>query len=89
MSRGVFDFNRDGRMSSFERAAEFTFLHQVTDHQSAEKDAGAVDDEIVRSIALVVAGLDEDELRLMDEYERREVIEDAGLDPDNYDYLDF
>ena len=32
-----------------------------------------------------MAGLDIDELEYMDEDERREALEDAGLDPDDYD----
>lgn len=32
----------------------------------------------------LIAGLDADELELMDEDERRETLEDAGLDPDDY-----
>ncbi len=32
------------------------------------------------------AGLDYDELSFMDEDERREALEDAGLDPDDYDF---
>ena len=35
---------------------------------------------------LEVAGLDTMELSMMDEEERREAIEDAGLDPDDYDF---
>ena len=31
-------------------------------------------------------GLDRTELEYMDEDERREAIEDAGLDPDDYDF---
>ena len=34
---------------------------------------------------LEMAGLDVDELEYMDEDERREALEDAGLDPDDYD----
>ena len=33
-----------------------------------------------------IAGLDTMELSMMDEAERREAIEDAGLDPDDYDF---
>ena len=33
----------------------------------------------------LIAGLDADELELMDEDERRETIENAGLVPDDYD----
>ena len=32
------------------------------------------------------AGLDYDELWYMDDYERREAIEEAGLDPDDFDF---
>lgn len=32
------------------------------------------------------AGLDYDELEMMDPEERRETLEDAGLDPDEYDF---
>ena len=35
---------------------------------------------------LEIAGLDTMELSMMDEEERREAIEDAGLDPDDYDF---
>lgn len=34
---------------------------------------------------LIFAGLDPMELEMMDEIERREAIEDAGLDPDDYE----
>jgi hypothetical protein len=33
-----------------------------------------------------MAGLDPDELEMMDDDERREAIEDAGLDPDDFDF---
>lgn len=35
---------------------------------------------------LIAAGLDPIELEFMDPEERAEVLEDAGLDPDDYDY---
>lgn len=99
MYRGPFDFNGDGEMSSFERAAEFAFLRDVMgneesddDHFHSVWDGDETDDEDRDewdlSTDLTCAGLDEDELRLMDEDERREALEDAGLDPDDYEYLD-
>ena len=36
--------------------------------------------------ALEAAGLSYEELLLMDEDERREVLEAAGLDPDDFDF---
>ena len=35
---------------------------------------------------LLLAGLNETELECMDADERREALEDAGLDPDDYDF---
>lgn len=68
---GMFDFNRDGELDAFERAAECHFFHEVI----MEEEESELED----------AGLDIDELEFMDEYERRQAIEDAGLDPDEYD----
>ncbi len=34
---------------------------------------------------LYSCGLDRDDLEMMDEEERRTALEDAGLDPDDYD----
>ena len=37
-------------------------------------------------LELEAEGLDMDDLSMMDYDERREVIEEAGLDPDDYDF---
>ena len=67
----LFDFNRDGRLDSFEKAAEFgAFMNMISDSQKDE---------------IAAAGLDADELELMDADERREALEDAGLDSDDFD----
>jgi len=68
----LFDFNGDGKMSSFEKATEFGMFMTMLD--------SIKEDEIED------AGLDIDELELMDYDERREALEDAGLDPDDYDF---
>ena len=68
----MFDCNRDGKLDSFEKAAEFgAFMNLISDSQKDEISA---------------AGLDVDELDLMDADERREALEGAGLDPDDYDF---
>ena len=67
----LFDFNRDGRLDSFERAAEFAAFMQMMD---ADKN-----DE------LTAAGLDAQQLSDMGYFERREALEEAGLDPDDYE----
>lgn len=69
---GLFDFNHDGKMDAFERAAEFAFLDEMI--QEEEKTE------------FEMSGLDADELEFMDPDERREALEDAGLDPDDYDF---
>lgn len=68
----LFDFNGDGKLDAFEKAAEFgAFMNMVDSYQKDE---------------LTSLGLDIDELDLMDDDECREAIEDAGLDPDDYDF---
>lgn len=72
----IFDFNHDGKMSSMEKVAEFaTFTHIMDEQQKNEKTE-----------ELELSGLDMEELEFTDEDERREAIEDAGLDPDDYDF---
>ena len=67
----MFDFDGNGKMDIFESAAECMFINEML---NAEKE-----DEIA------AAGLNIDELNCMDEYERRTALEDAGLDPDNFE----
>lgn len=70
----VFDFNHDGNMSTFERTAELSFLHEML----GEDENGKTE--------LELSGLDPDELEFMDADERRAVLKNAGLDPDEYDF---
>ena len=67
----LFDFNNDGKLDSFEKAAEFGAFMQMIDS--------------VKNDELTAAGLDPQELYEMGYSERREALEDAGLDPDDYD----
>jgi hypothetical protein len=69
----MFDFNHDGEIDSFERAVEFSFLDEITREENSQTD-------------FELSGLDADELELMDADERREALEDAGLDPEDYDF---
>ena len=79
---GLFDFNNDGKLDSFERTMDFmAFSEMMEETESTSEDE---DDLILSEIEL--AGLDYDELSYMDEDERRETLEDAGLDPDDYDF---
>lgn len=73
----IFDFNGDGKVDGFEQAAEFaTFAHMMDTLTEEEQEESELE----------VAGLDAEELEFMDADERREVLEDAGLDPDDYDF---
>ena len=77
----MFDFNRDGRLDTFERAAQFQLMDTMM--KNGESDLFDDDDE---QDVFPEAGLDYDELEFMDPEERREVLEDAGLDPDEFDF---
>lgn len=68
---GLFDFNGDGRMNTFERVSELAFLTELESEERTE---------------LELSGLDPDELEYMDTDERRAVLEEAGLNPDEYDF---
>ena len=70
----LFDLNHDGKMSSLESAMELNFLDEML----------RVDDEVKSKLELSV--LDLDELEFMDADERRKTLQDAGLDPDEYDF---
>ncbi len=72
----LFDFNHDGKMDAFERATEFSFIEELEQEDSFDSDETEFE----------LSGLDADELELMDSNERREVLEEAGLDPDDYDF---
>lgn len=67
----MFDYNRDGHLDMFEQAMQYEFL-----------------EEGMRNLASNVEdsdSFDEDEFDYMDEDERREALEEAGMDPDEYD----
>ena len=68
----LFDFNNDGTLDSFEQAAEFGAFMQMIDSDKSDE--------------LTSAGLNPQELSDMGYFERREALEDAGLDPDDYDF---
>ncbi len=94
---GMFDFNHDGKMNSFEKAAEFSFfMHMMDEAEKAEKSS------TISSIssyeysgfggtteledALDDAGIDSFDFELMDDDERAEALADAGYDIDDFDY---
>ena len=77
----MFDFNRDGKLDSWERAAQFQFMDKMI-----KDDEKSIFDDDDKSDIFADAGLDYDELEFMDPDERRKALEDAGLDPDEFDF---
>jgi len=71
----MFDFNGDGKLDDFEQAAYFGMFC----HLMEESEKSGVKEE------LKSYNLDPDDLELMDEDELIEAMEEAGLDPDDYD----
>ena len=83
------DFNRDGEVDAAEEYLGLEMLCSSREEREALfGDAGDFsDDEVDDSDdELEMAGLDRSELEFMDEDERREALEDAGLDPDDFDF---
>lgn len=76
----LFDLNGDGELDAFEQGMEFMALQHMMDAES-EKDL-----DIGQADELEAVGLSYTNLLLMDEDERREVLEDAGLSPDDFDF---
>lgn len=83
------DFNRDGEVDASEAYLGLEMMRSSREeHEALFGDAGNFsDDEADDSDdELEMAGLDRSELEFMDEDERREALEDAGLDPDDFDF---
>ena len=78
---GPFDLNHDGKID----ACETAFINDTffEDHNGISSGIYDEDDEIEDELEM--AGLDRDELEFMDPEERREVLEDAGFDADDFD----
>ena len=76
----MFDLNRDGKLDAWERAMEYDFMTSLND---GDDDCEDEDEELTE---LELAGIDPIELEYMDAEERREVLEEAGLDPDDFDF---
>ena len=72
-----FDFDNDGKLNAY----EYSVMDDVVfGDESDESDEEELEDD------LYAADLDPADLELMDADERREALEDAGLDPDDCDF---
>ena len=73
------DFNNDGEVDATESfLGEEMLCSSREEHELLFGDAGDFDDD--------ESDDEEDELEVMDEDERREALEDAGLDPDDFEF---
>ncbi len=78
---GPFDLNHDGKID----AGETAYINDVVFENNSDIFSESFDEDEELEDEFDMAGLDRDELELMDEDERREALEDAGLDADDFD----
>lgn len=71
----MFDLNKNGKMDAW----EWALLDDIAGNN--------IDEEEQLKEQLELSGLDFDDLMDMDEDDRRELIEDANLDPDDFDAI--
>ena len=87
--RNWMDLNGDGEIDSTEMMyAEEMLCTSREEHEALLGDAGDFEDDAKDDFEIdaMAAGLDVDELELMDPDDRAEALEEAGLDPDDYDF---
>ena len=90
--RDWMDFDGNGEVDGTERLlAEEMLCGSREEHEALFGDAGGFGEEIdeeeeLEDELLMLAGLDKDDLELMDPDERREALEGAGLDADDFDF---
>lgn len=91
----MFDMNHDGNLGLLETSMKWAAIAGGMDECSKQNDesnsvdvdlsfGGVTDDQREE---LEIAGLDPFELEWMDDEERREMMEDVGLEPDDYDFM--
>jgi len=78
-----FDYNNDGKV---DRLDDVMYFDDMDYEERMRKEVEEAEEADYEEDELEAAGLDRDELEDMDEDERREALEDAGLDPDDYDF---
>ena len=83
---GMFDFNFDGKTDDFELALGLAMMDDCAQKSLENAQSSSIfsgDDDL--DTILAMNGLSRFDLELMGEDERREALEDAGLDPDAFD----
>ena len=80
----LFDRNNDGELDFFERYEEQDFFDRM-EKRGIYEEHEVDEDEDLLDIELHLAGLNRSELELMDDDERAEALEEADIDPDDWD----
>lgn len=91
--RDWMDFDGDGDVDIVDmliaedllRADEEKHTGLSADYEDEDEEADENDEDELEA-ALLAAGIDPLDLRFMDPYEKAEVLEEAGLDPDDYEF---
>lgn len=83
------DLNSDGKIDSLERMfVEETLCGSGKEHMALFGNLGDFDDDKADlEFDAAIAGLDVDELEIMSKEKRAAVMEEAGLDSDDYDFM--
>ena len=87
--RNWMDLNGDGEIDGTEMMfAEEMLCTSREEHEALFGNAGDFEDDTKEDFEIdaMAAGLDAGELEFMDSDERAEILEEAGLDPDDYDF---
>lgn len=78
----IYDYDGDGKLDDFEKSMMYDDICTPSGYNSSLED----EDEADFDLDVTLAGLDMDQLEDMDEDELRDVLDDAGLDFDDYDF---
>ena len=74
---GLFDVDGDGSLDADETAFGLMMVDDVLTDEDAEEEDSELE---------LATGYSRDDLELMDAEERAEILEDAGYEPDDFDF---
>ena len=74
---GLFDVDGDGSLDADETAFGLMMMDDALTDESAEEEDSELE---------LATGYSRDDLELMDAEERAEILEDAGFEPDDFDF---
>ena len=74
---GLFDVDGDGILDADETAFGLMMMDDVLTDEDAEEEDSELE---------LATGYSRDDLELMDSEERAEILEDAGYEPDDFDF---